>query len=252
VTGTVARIWRRPVKSMQGERLDVAELGDRGVPGDRRWGVRDLASGKVLSAKREGRLLQAEARLDGDRPLVRLPDGTELAGMGRATDAALTGWLGSEVSLVEAEPDERPRYEMPIDFEDDGSPLYEFGSSVGTFHDSSPVHLLTTASLRAARALHREGAWDERRFRPTVLIDVAGTDFVEDAWVGAEVAAGSARFRVRRPCDRCVMTTRAQPGLPRDLDVLRSLTRAHEGSLGVLASVAVGGEITLGDEVTVL
>ena len=48
------------------------------------------------------------------------------------------------------------------------------------------------------------------------------------------------------------MTTRAQPGLPRDLDVLRSLTRAHEGSLGVLASVAVGGEITLGDEVTVL
>jgi len=251
VTATVAQIWRHPVKSLQGERLDSAELGARGVPGDRRWGIREVASGKVLSAKREGRLLEARARLASGMALVRLPDGTELEGTGPATDAALTDWLGSEVALVEARPDEQPRYEMPVDFEDDGSPLYEFGSSVGTFHDSSPVHLLTTASLQAARALHPDGVWDERRFRPTLLIDVAGDDFVEDEWVDREVRAGSARFRVRRPCGRCVMTTRAQPGLPRDLDVLRKLTRSHDGSLGVLATVVGEGRVAVGDAVAV-
>jgi uncharacterized protein YcbX len=251
VTPTVTQIWRRPVKSMQGERLDATPIGDRGVVGDRRWGIRELSSGRVLSAKREGRLLEAEARLAGDQPVVRLPDSTELQGVGPLTDEALSTWLGFGVSLVEAEPNERPRYEMPIDFEDDGSPLYEYGSSVGTFHDSSPVHLLTTASLRAARALHPDGMWDERRFRPTFLLDAAGDEFVEDGWVDAEVGIGMARLRVRRPCERCVMTTRAQPGLPRDLDVLRTLTRSHDGSLGVLAAVVDAGRVAIGDAVTV-
>ena len=66
-----------------------------------------------------------------------------------------------------------------------------------------------------------------------------------------DLTDASARFRVRRPCGRCVMTTRAQPGLPRDLDVLRKLTRSHDGSLGVLAAVVGEGRVAVGDAVAV-
>jgi len=64
----VVELWRYPVKSLQGEQLTEAVIDDSGVRGDRTWGVRDGDSGKVLTAKREPRLLLASASLaaDGD------------------------------------------------------------------------------------------------------------------------------------------------------------------------------------------
>ena len=35
--GRVAGLWRYPVKSMAGERLEQTELGWHGLPGDRRY-----------------------------------------------------------------------------------------------------------------------------------------------------------------------------------------------------------------------
>ena len=65
--GRVAQLCRHPVKSMQGEAADAARLGRRGLAGDRRCAVAAVASGKVLSAKREPRLLEGRARLVDDR-----------------------------------------------------------------------------------------------------------------------------------------------------------------------------------------
>ena len=41
---TVAELWRYPVKSMGGERLDVAEIDEWDIGGDRQWAVIDLAT----------------------------------------------------------------------------------------------------------------------------------------------------------------------------------------------------------------
>ena len=49
--GTVRALWRFPVKSMLGEELDAAELGEGGIVGDRAYAVRDRETGKVASAK---------------------------------------------------------------------------------------------------------------------------------------------------------------------------------------------------------
>ena len=49
--GTVRALWRFPVKSMLGEQLDVVEVGDGGMVGDRGYVVRDRETGKVASAK---------------------------------------------------------------------------------------------------------------------------------------------------------------------------------------------------------
>ena len=51
IVGSVAELWRFPVKSMQGERLEQAEFTERGVLGDRAYALIDVDTGKVVSAK---------------------------------------------------------------------------------------------------------------------------------------------------------------------------------------------------------
>ena len=65
---TVTQLWRFPVKSMIGERLDTADVHDLGIDGDRQWGVVDLDTDLVLTARRIPELLLAEPRdLQGAR-----------------------------------------------------------------------------------------------------------------------------------------------------------------------------------------
>ena len=49
--GTVNALWRYPVKSMAGARLDEAPIAEGGILGDRAYAVIDRASGRVGSAK---------------------------------------------------------------------------------------------------------------------------------------------------------------------------------------------------------
>jgi hypothetical protein len=62
------------------------------------------------------------------------------------------------------------------------------------------------------------------------------------------------------PTMRCIMTTLAQGDLPRDPDVLRTLTRHNRieitglgtwSCVGAYAAVTAPGEVAIGDEVTV-
>src|SRR4051794_23814589 len=100
MAATVAALWRHPVKSMQGEQVAEGELGPAGLPFDRRWGVVDQETGTVLSAKREGRLLQAASRLAADEtPEIQLPDGDWTRVPDRSVDEALSAWLGRAVRL---------------------------------------------------------------------------------------------------------------------------------------------------------
>lgn len=250
--GTVGALWRHPVKSMQGERIDSGRLDAAGLAFDRRWGVVDDETGKVLSAKREGRLLEAAARLAGEAPEIRLPDGewTGLADSG--LDGALSEWLGRAVHVRAAASVDSPGYQMNVDATDDNSPIVDFPCPPGTFFDALPVHLLTTASLRAMGPHHPDGEWDVRRFRPTVLVDTGGDDFPEDGWIGSRVRVGGAELTVVAPTVRCVMTTRAQPGLPRDLEIVKAVNRDHESNLGVYAVVSDPGPVAVGDPVAVV
>jgi MOSC domain-containing protein len=251
-TGTVAAIWRHPVKSMQGEQLNEGRLDAAGLPFDRRWGVVDDETGKVLSAKRDGRLLQAASRLAGEEPEVRLPGGEWRGASDPGIDDALSEWLGRRVHLRPAASVDVPGYQMNVDATDENSPLVDLPCPPGTFFDALPVHVLSTASLRAMRPAHPDGEWDVRRFRPTVLIDATGDGFPEDAWIGSRVLIGGAELTVVAPTVRCVMTTRAQPGLDRDLEIVKAVNRDHESNLGVYAIVSEPGPVAVGDAVALV
>ena len=244
-------LWRYPVKSMQGESLAVAELGPSGIVGDRRWGVQVVESGRILSAKREGRLLMARAATPGT-VRISLPSGQGLSGVGSSTDAALSSWLERPVRLVEADRQTTPTFESQADETNDASATITWQGLPGAFVDSSPIHLLTTATLRAMRCQRPELDWQVERFRPNLVVDVPGDERVEDAWVGRRCIVGEVELEIVKPCRRCVMVTRAQPrGVKRQLGVLSYLSQTAAGNLGVLGRVVRPGPVRLASSVVV-
>src|SRR4029079_10191663 len=100
-------------KSMQGEPLQEAIVGERGIVGDRQWALVALATGKALTARREPKLLYAQARLVGDDGVeVVLPDGTIAS-----SDEQLSAWLGYNVELRRATDKDQGTFEIAADFE---------------------------------------------------------------------------------------------------------------------------------------
>ena len=84
-TLTVAEIWRFPVKSMGGERLKSAEITELGITGDRGWGIFDVDTGTVLTARRAPELLFATASIEGREVIIDLPDGGIVRGTTEST-----------------------------------------------------------------------------------------------------------------------------------------------------------------------
>lgn len=245
-------IWRYPVKSLQGEKLSEARLDSSGLRGDRLWGVRDEATGKILTGRREPQLLLAAASLaDDGEPDIVLPSGDCCRGIGPEADNALSDWLRRPVTLVEAVGASGGEAEYFADATDDTSAAIEWTMPPGRFVDASPLLLLTTASLRSGAGLYRAGDWDVRRFRPNFVIEVDADDWVEDGWCGHAVSIGSASVLPREPCVRCTMVTRPQPELVRDLDIYKTVARHHGGTLGVWTDVQTPGSICVGDSVIV-
>jgi uncharacterized protein YcbX len=237
----VLELWRYPVKSLHGERLDAAEVGPEGITGDRQWALFDLDTGFGLTARRVPEMLFGSSRLRADGGVdVLLPDGTVTD-----DDRVLSDWLGRRVELRRAAPLSEggvgPTYEAPVDDEAPDRDDWElWQGAAGPFHDSPRIRL----SLVSTGTL---GSWDRRRFRANVLLDGAG----EEEWEGREAALGEVRLRFGRPIERCVMTTRPQPGgIARDTSVLKTIHRERGGLLAVRAAVLTPGTVRVGDTVT--
>lgn len=230
--GRVTELHRYPVKSLLGERLDLAEVDGRGLRGDRLFAVVDpdgrLGSGKTSRRfRRMDGLLALRAHYDGDVPVLTMPDGSLLRGDDDAVHAALSAHVGRSVRL--AAEGEVPHF------------------------DDGPVHLVTTASLDALGTA-RGAPVDVRRMRPNLLVDTGDlTGFVEDGWIGRTLAVGGQlRLRAVMAMPRCVMTTMASADLPRDAGLLGAVTEHHDGDLGVLLEVVRPGTVRVGDPVEVL
>ena len=251
----VSALFRYPVKSMQGERLESAVVGTHGIVGDRQWGLLDLDTGLMLTARREPALLMARARLVAapnvhDAELdaeveITLPDGTVAV-----DDATLSAWFGRRVELHRADPDHAATYEISTSIDDEAAaPWMQWTGPRGSFHDSTKtqVSLLSEGSMRE---------WEWRRFRANVV--VTGSDGAEDGLVGEHLQIGSgATFDVRAQIERCVMTTRPQPAsdqgaaLERDLSVLKTINAERATFLAIGMLVEHAGTITVGDDVRV-
>jgi len=284
IVGSVAEIWRYPVKSMAGERIPHSAIGARGLHADRMWAVRDVELGTFTTARRWPALLQCSARFVEDpsgRPaepgdvldvVVTFPDGSEIASSDAAINDRLSELVGKPARL-ESLPSlaDKRLYRTPqatkADIRrqfalSDDEPLPDFSvfpvrklaelaryaTPVGALYDAYPIHLLTRASLRSL-AEHSPGSqFDVRRFRPNVVIECEGAELVEFGWCGGRVRAPHVTFDVEIPTIRCSIPTRQHGGdLQVDRDVLRAINAQSDHCLGVYADVATAGTLTEGD-----
>jgi uncharacterized protein YcbX len=265
--GSIAGLFRYPVKSMAGEALTVAAVqAGHGVQGDRAFAVIDATTGHVASAKHPrmwGALLGHAARFveplaSGARHgtvAITAPDGTVVRSDEGDVDQRLSTMLGRSVRLTTSPPPQALYDEhKPGRPESRGEPL-AVGAGDGTFFDFAPIHLVTTATLARLHELRPGSRFERARFRPNLVIDVHGaTGFVETDWLGQVLSIGDqVRLCVTFPCPRCVMTTLAQGPLPADPEVLRTaathnsqwfaLLARRMPTVGAYATIVRGGEI---------
>jgi uncharacterized protein YcbX len=278
VIGTIAELWRFPVKSMLGERLQSVAANANGLIGDRAWGLRDLRTGNIVSAKKWARMFEFSAVYEiapgPDQPgrvRIELPDQSSLYADDPWASRTISEVLGFEVRLERAAALENKRELADIDtgtiFGD--IPLNQiypqlapekgipdtFGLPRGTFFDASVIHVLASASIDRLRQLQGGTAVIcPQRFRPNVFIktnpELSG--FVEDEWLGAELAIGALHVDKIKPTIRCVMTTLAQSDLPRDPSVLRTAAQHHTAHLGVTGRITNEAMLEVGQPVMLI
>jgi uncharacterized protein YcbX len=292
IVGSVAGLWRFPVKSMRGERLAQAELTARGLVGDRAYALIDTDTGKVVSAKSVRLfpgILNCQAAFvappqAGHAPppvRITLPDGATVTSDASDVDHVLSACFGRKVTLAQVAPDDftidqyHPDIEgaVPTSQRDTvvaqklGAALFaELGMDspvpAGVFFDAFPLTVLTTSTLARLNELQPQTRFDERRFRMNVIVATTAAGFVENDWVGRALTIGeAAQLRVTMPDGRCVMTTLAQDELPQDAGVLRALAQHNRLNVsgmgnspcaGVYAVIAAEGTIRTGDRVTLI
>ena len=206
----VSEIWRYPVKTMAGEKLQRAVLGPQGIDGDRIVHVEDAAK-RVITSRTHPRFLGHKGSI-GANGLVMV-DARPWDDAGVADDVAAIAGPGAK--LV---PDDGP----------------------GRF-DVLPLLVATDGAIAAF-------GHDHRRLRANIVIEgVEG--MTERDWPGGILLIGEVRIGVQDLRLRCVMTSYDPDTQVQDKAITRSIYRRFDGKLALNCFVITGGVIAVGDEV---
>jgi uncharacterized protein YcbX len=222
VAGIVAEIWRYPVKSMSGERLESGLITDTGLEGDRRWALVDGTPnrpGKLFTNTQDARLMTYRARMVDHSVEVVTP-----AGETRRLDDGLVADIAAQTA-------------RPLELRD----------SAGLNYDDSHVLVVNLAAV-AAFQLTAGVAIDRRRFRANLYLD--GLELDEElSWLGRRIRAGGAELEVVKRCERCVVITRDPDTTQASPELLRVLTKMSETCMGVYCRVTQPGTVAVGDSI---
>ena len=209
----VEQIWRYPIKSMGGERLDHARIGSLGIEGDRVVHAED-ARGHVITARTHHRLLGHHATLNA------------------SGEPVVDGVLWS---------DPKVRKDV-VDIVGPGARLVRDEST-----DRFDVLPLLVATDGAIAAFGHDG----RRLRPNLVIGgVEG--LAERSWPGQCLRIGDVIIGIQDLRGRCIMTTFDPDSLKQDRQVLTDIARKFGGTLALNCFVIQGGEIRIGDAVALV
>jgi uncharacterized protein len=233
--GHIEAIFRYPVKSMAGERLEVASLGWHGLEGDRRLAFRrtDNRSGFpwLTASKLPDLLLFAPHRREqgapGDLPThVRTPEGDEMTVWGED--------LASEIAR---------RY---------GAPVELMQLRQGIFDDAS-ISVIASDTVREIGRLAGQSP-DVRRFRPNVVIRLLRPGaFAEEKWLGGVLSFGEeddapAVAATLRDI-RCSMVNLDPDSTATAPEILKTVVRANRNAAGIYGTVTRVGQLTVGQPV---
>jgi uncharacterized protein YcbX len=233
--GTVAALYRFPVKSMGGESLEQAALYWHGLEGDRRQVFvksGDLSSFPWLTARDVPEMVHYTAYLVDPANtrrspvMVRTPAGDELP---------------VESDLLRALLEQQY-----------GAPIHLMRSSRGA-QDAAGLSIVGLGTVRALGERIRQRL-DVRRFRQNIYLETLnGEPDVEDGWVGRLLVFGdderAARVRILRPDHRCMIVNLSPEHAGQNPAILREIAASRENCLGLYASVEGTGTVQIGDTV---
>ena len=233
--GHVEAIFRYPVKSMGGERLETANLGWHGLEGDRRVAFRRVAdrSGMpwLTACKLPDLLLFRPQRCEGGAPgdiptHIRTPDGEEMPVFGED--------LAREVGR---------RY---------GSPVEIMQLNHGIFDEAS-ISVIASDTVHEISRLAGLGL-DMRRFRPNVVVRLLRSlPFQEDEWLGGVLSFGEGddapAVSVTMRDLRCSMVNLDPDSASPAPQVLKAVVRANQNNAGVYGAVTRIGRLAVGQTV---
>jgi uncharacterized protein len=209
----VAEIWRYPVKSMAGEKLDRAMVGSLGIAGDRVVHVEDV-HGRFITARTHPQLLGYHAKLNS------------------SSEPTVDGLLWTDPQVLQ----------HVVDIVGPGAHLAH-DDSAHRF-DILPLLIATDGAIYAF-------GHDGRRLRPNIVIN--GVDgLAERSWPGQGLRIGEVLIGIEDLRSRCVMTTFDPDTLKQDHQVLKSIVQRFGGKLALNCYVIQGGEIRVGDSVELL
>jgi MOSC domain-containing protein len=230
--GHVEAIFRYPVKSMRGERLEVAELGWHGLAGDRRLALRRVGDRGgfpwLTASKMPDLLLYAPCRPEGAPPgelpsHVRSPEGEEMAMFGEGLATEIARRCGEPVQMMQL--------------------------NHGIFDDAS-ISVIASDTVGEIARLTGRGP-DVRRFRPNIVVRLLrAAPFQEDEWLGGVLSFGEAEdapaITVTMPDARCSMVNLDPDTASSAPDVLKAVVRANQNNAGVYGAVLRVGRLTVG------
>jgi uncharacterized protein YcbX len=235
--GQVEAIFRYPVKSMGGERLEVANLGWHGLDGDRRLAFRrtdDRSGFPWLSASQLPDLLlfapqrregdPREHGAQGDLPThIRTPDGEEMPVFGED--------LATKVGR---------RY---------GAPVQMMQLRHGIFDEAS-ISVIAIDTVREIGRLAGRSL-DVRRFRPNVVVRLLrSVPFQEDEWLGGVLSFGEGddapAITVTMRDVRCSMLNLDPDTASPAPEVLKAVVRANQNNAGIYGAVTRIGQLAVG------
>src|SRR5215469_15342742 len=229
--GLVDAIFRYPVKSMAGEKLDVANLGWYGIEGDRRLAFRRIQerSGMpwLTASKLPDLLLFAPHRQDGeqgDLPThIRTPDGHKLPVFGEDLATQVGRRYGAAVQMMQL------RH--------------------GIF-DEACFSVIVSDTVREIGRLAGRNL-DVRRFRPNVVVrSFRSSPFQEDEWVGAVLLFGQENgapsVTVTMRDLRCSMVNLDPDFASSTPEVMRAIVRANQNNAGIYGAVTRPGGLAVG------
>jgi uncharacterized protein len=128
--------------------------------------------------------------------------------------------------------------------------LGKYSTPPGMFVDLAPVHVMTTTSLDTIGAELGGDDVDVRRFRPNILLALSNSDdgLPESNWSGGRLSVGGTVLDVTMPTIRCVVPSRAQPGIEVDRRITKAVATRAGRCLGAYCWVSSGGVVNVGDE----
>jgi uncharacterized protein len=273
----LSQIYRYPIKSSAAQVLQQALVTPLGLEHDRRWMLVDANTGRFITGRELGRLVQMQVepiepgeltvsapglqrtvvKATGDRMRVTVWDSeVDAICADDVASLALSQWLGQSVKLVYFD----AQSSRPLDAKSrrpgDTADKHAHADDQTAFADGYPILIVSESSLallntRAAEPIHM------LRFRTNLVVSGDFPAHTEDSW--RRIRIGQVEFEMVKPCVRCVFTTvdhqtGERSALAEPLTALKEYRRSPKGITFGMNAILRGapGIIRVGDALEIL